>query len=92
MRHEDDDERHLVRVRNLALLRNVRAATGRTQREAASASGIHWSTLANIEAGRRGCSTDIAERICQTYGVPVHLLFADDIADDTTYIAQGRGA
>lgn len=72
-----------MKVKNLALLRNVLAATGRTQRDIAAAAEIHHSTLANIAVGRRGCSTDIAERICQTLRVPTDLLFESSIADDS---------
>lgn len=73
-----------MKVKNLALLRNVLAATGRSQRDIASAAAIHHSTLANIAVGRRGCSADIAERICQTLRVPTDLLFEESISDDSS--------
>lgn len=73
-----------MRAKNIALLRNILAATGRSQRDIAEGAGIHHSTLANIAVGRRGCSTDVAERICQTLRVPLDLLFEDAHPHDSS--------
>lgn len=83
-RMTDLDGEARLKVKNLGLLRDVLAATGRSQRDIAQDAGVHHSTLANIAVGRRGCSPDVAERLCQTLRVPTELLFEISILDDNS--------
>jgi transcriptional regulator with XRE-family HTH domain len=76
-----------MKAKNLALLRNIVAATGRSHRDIAQAAGIGSSTFSNIMVGRRNPSATVAERICQTLRVPVDLLFETSISHDTRSIA-----
>jgi transcriptional regulator with XRE-family HTH domain len=75
-------DRPSARARSLPLLRAVVAATGRTHRDLAGASGVAHSTFSNIMVGRRNPSAEVAQRICQTLRVPVDLLFEICISDD----------
>lgn len=73
-----------MRIKNAHLLRGVIREIDGSQRAFAAAVGIHNSSLANILAGRRTASPDMAARICQRAQLDLSRVF---IAHDTTTTA-----
>lgn len=49
-------------------LRAWREAAGETQRKAAAAVGIHWTTWSLIETGKASTSIDVVNRIAEHFG------------------------
>lgn len=65
------DRRYEDPVRVGATIRALRLAHGWKLGNFASAVGVAYSHLSNIEAGRKRCTPQLARRVAEVLGVPV---------------------
>lgn len=59
-------------------LREARTTLGLTQSQVAAELGVHRPTISEIEAARRGVSSEELHRFSQLYAVPLHVLLGSD--------------
>lgn len=69
---------------NGASLRAIRERSGWTTSGLARAAGVGHSHIANVEAGRRQLSPDIARRIADILGVPLAAITSDYTPEQIT--------
>lgn len=59
-------------------LKAERARAGMTQKEAAKAAGLHWSTVAKIEQRQVGVTVAVLAKLAGALGCGVHDLVPDE--------------